>query len=349
MHSESEKMRELIMENIRVLMAAALLATAGCTGVGDLEIYKDRPIEFSHKTHLEEAELSCTECHTGAEDADQAGMPSPGTCRLCHTEKEDIKEKLQPFVVEGELMWTSVTELAEELTFSHKIHHEGGVACAECHAGIEKSEKVSRRLALSKDDCFSCHADRDLSARECETCHQEINRDWKPENHEHNWERYHGQVVRSGLEPPYTNRCSLCHQESTCSSCHQEEAPGSHNAYWRLRGHAINARMDRESCATCHRIDYCDRCHRDTRPRNHAGSWGEPGNRHCLTCHFPLEQQMQGCATCHKVMPGHMNATPLPDTVTHQTASESACRTCHIGLGTLPHPDNGDSCRSCHR
>ena len=68
------------------------------------------------------------------------------------------------------------------------------------------------------------------------------------------------------MVPPMENRCSLCHTESTCAACHQDTPPDNHNNFWRLRGHGVQARVDRDSCATCHRTDFCDRCHFETRP-----------------------------------------------------------------------------------
>ncbi len=341
-------MRKAFIDNARVFVIFLLIAVAGCVMMAELDLYKKRPIKFSHKAHGEEAELSCEDCHTRARESEEAGMPGPGTCRLCHDTEEEIKERLQPFVVEGELIWSNVTGISEELTFSHQRHLEEGMECGECHTGIAESEAVTEKLRVTKDDCFDCHADLQVE-KDCGVCHAEVDRDWEPPSHESNWERYHGQVVRSGMEPPFTNRCELCHTRTDCSSCHQDEEgrPRSHNSYWRLRGHGIKARMDRDRCATCHQVDYCDRCHRNTTPLSHSGSWGGAMQRHCFTCHFPISGN--GCVTCHKTTPGHLQAPALHDNVTHNTASESACRDCHLSLGTLTHPDNGDSCRNCHR
>lgn len=274
-------------------------------------------------------------------------MPKSRTCRNCHSDKEDVEKNIKPFVVGKKIRWTNVTELAEDVTFSHQLHvTQKQVECTSCHQGIEKSEGITSALRVSKDECLDCHVHEYISA-DCLGCHQSIDKEYKPPSHEVSWERSHGQVVRAGLEPPFENRCSLCHTESACSSCHQDEEPRSHTNQWRLRGHGMAARMDRTSCETCHRTDYCDRCHRETSPRNHRGGWGGTGNQHCYTCHFPL--QNEGCFTCHKVNYSHLAADKMPLGITHATASESGCRTCHNALGNLKHPDNGDTCRNCHQ
>jgi hypothetical protein len=237
-----------------------------------------------------------------------------------------------------------VTRLPDDVLFSHRVHHEKEVGCEECHSRISTSKAISKKLRVSKDDCLKCHGSRRVKS-ECAVCHSEINKDWKPLSHERSWERLHGQTVRAGLDMPYENRCSLCHTDATCSNCHQSEAPRGHTNYWRQRAHGITARMDRERCATCHRTDFCDRCHRETAPRSHRGSWGEPGLRHCMSCHFPVS--MESCYTCHKELVGHLSAPVLPDFSFHRTATDEECRDCHAGA--IPHPDNGDSCRNCHR
>jgi len=328
-----------------VLVLAIVAGVAGCVLMNEVELYLDRPIKFNHSVHGEEQDLECVSCHASAEDSDEAGMPGPGTCRLCHTSKEDVENYLRPFVKDNKLNWTNVTDIPEEVKFSHAAHAGSDVGCEECHQGVSDSKAVSMKFRVGKDDCMSCHADQPVES-ECMTCHTEINKEWEPENHEHNWERMHGQTARSGLEPPYQNRCSLCHQQNECSSCHQDTEPRNHTNNWRLRGHGISARMDRESCMTCHRSDYCDRCHRETTPQSHAGPWGSPRNTHCYTCH--LTRNDDGCNTCHKVMPSHLEV-PRPDNVTHNTASEGACRTCHSSFGEPTHPDNGESCKICHR
>jgi hypothetical protein len=339
-------MNNLIARKFRWVVAAFMVMALGCVMANELAIYKVRPIKFSHKIHVTQEKMECGECHVKAAEGDEAGMPGMGACQLCHSSEEDINTKLKPFAPDNKLMWTTVTKLGEDLKFSHQNHLNKNVSCQDCHGKVAESEAVSEKFKVSKDDCQTCHAAKQASS-ECSTCHAEVNDDWKPASHARAWEKAHGQVARSGLVPPYENRCSMCHEDSDCSTCHQAQEPSSHTNSFRTTTHGINARMDRDACLTCHRTDSCDRCHRETTPRNHRGGWGEPRDNHCYTCHLPV--QNEGCFTCHKVEAGHLQAPPLPNNVTHDSATDRACRDCHTSLGTLTHPDNGDSCRNCHR
>lgn len=350
-------MNRWIAEHALPLAVALLAAAAGCAVVQELAIYRKRPVRFSHATHGKradagdgkagaagkKADLECADCHRKFTDSDDAGMPRPKSCRLCHKGREHFKQYLRPFLVEGKVLWTQVTDLSDEIIFSHKLHHEKKVACENCHQGITTSTAVSAALRSSKDDCLDCHVTHKVSG-ECGVCHRSIDREWTPPSHRRNWKRFHGQVVRAGKNPPFANRCSLCHTDASCSSCHQDEPPRNHTSHWRHRGHGITAGIDRDNCATCHRTDFCDRCHRDTAPRNHTASWGSPRDRHCFTCHLPLQNEQ--CFVCHKSDPSHQAAPIMPGNTLHAKATAANCRACHFG--TMRHGDNGDNCRLCH-
>ena len=350
------------MKKSNELYLLLLLVMAACAAMGKTSIfdklestrgpalYRDREGRFNHAAHLEYG-IECDYCHPTAEKAKEAGMPtdergvpSVAMCSECH-QGFDVEVDLDKFFVGKKIVWTNVTELPPEVVFSHESHHEKGVSCDRCHKGTNKSQEVTTDLRTEKDDCLNCHA-RYGTAENCGLCHRQINVDYRPENHFAGWERFHGAAARSGVEPPYTNRCSLCHSDSYCVSCHKDEEPRDHNSFWRQRGHGIAASMDRDRCATCHQSYSCDSCHKETTPASHRGSWGRPRYRHCLACHFPLEYQ--GCVTCHKEMKGHFDTPPMPSDLNHAAANEEGCRSCH-GNPSKTHIDNGVDCRICHR
>jgi Outer membrane cytochrome MtrC/MtrF-like, domains II/IV len=338
---------------LKVLAVSTLFTMVGCATFNEyfsfkieLPIYSIRPIKFSHAAHGKEteADTSCEDCHTKALNSEEAGMPSVKSCRNCHNKNNELEEWVKPFAPDGKkIMWTDVTQLPEEVIFSHKLHDERDVGCDECHPGIETSEAVSADFRNSKDDCIKCHAKEKMDG-ECKVCHESINKEFEPSSHQTNWKRFHGQVVKAGIEPPYENRCSICHTDQTCFKCHQDEEgkPQNHNNFWGQKSHGIAASMNRSSCATCHRSDSCDRCHQETAPRNHRGIWGAPFDGHCMNCHL---SDQHNCAVCHSVQIGHKNAPAQPFDGQH-LAPVTSCRNCH---GSLRHPDNGDRCESCHR
>jgi hypothetical protein len=276
-------------------------------------------------------------------------MPTVKQCLTCHEGIDEGRpQHKRVLTVYGkEPQWSHVTDISEEVRFSHKKHQDAKVQCQECHKGIEKSQGVAEKLAVDMDDCTKCHARKKVAA-ECSTCHTKIRKDTAPDNHRQNWKRDHGQAARSARGGASGKNCKLCHEQSTCVACHQVEPPRNHNNQWRQRGHLVTASMDRENCAVCHRTDFCDRCHRESAPRSHTASFGSPRDRHCLSCHTPVTNEQ--CHLCHKSTPSHLAlAAPMPASPLHTAAMN--CRQCHGQApdAPLPHPDNGDTCTECHK
>ena len=165
----------------------------------------------------------------------------------------------------------------------------------------------------------------------------------QPSSHKHLWMRRHGVMVRTqGVSAQA--RCEFCHhQPAFCEDCHRDMEPRDHTTLFRTRTHGMVASVDRSRCQVCHQTDFCIRCHEYTSPRSHRGQWARGRNTHCITCHLPLAEN---CAVCHKGVPTHDTAPPLP--IGH--APGSNCRACHFpgGPGGMPHIDNGTSCEICH-
>lgn len=340
----------LLSRKIKPFCIFLVMCISGCLVAQKLGIGA-KPGRFNHKRHLAEEELECKSCHRGATESAEARMPSLAQCMLCHEGIDEGKPKEEQIrAIFGEKpTWSHVTDLPEDVVFSHKAHGDAKVECAGCHRGIETNTAITKKVRVEKTDCMKCHGPKETAAakirsNECDVCHRSITRDWEPNSHNHNWKAFHGGVVRAETGRS-EDRCALCHHESSCNACHQDEAPQNHNNQWRHRGHWVAASMDRDKCAVCHRSDFCDRCHMETEPRNHVGAWGSPRNRHCLTCHFPLSKS--NCFLCHKDDPSHQAAPERPQDNQHAAATEANCRTCHQVIG-LTHLDNGDRCGNCH-
>ena len=327
------------------LAALALLASLFASGCLLLERLAgaDRALAFSHAIHVEQEGLSCENCHEDAYVSDEPGMPYLDTCLFCHEDMDaelPRERRIESLFEEDVYVAAHVSRLGPEPIFSHAHHVDLGIECSECHADIEGNERVTSALALRMDDCTACHTERD-APNECATCHTEHSVDRTPASHGPLWIEHHGTVCRRD-DPATVHDCSMCHSEHDCSDCHQVWAPKSHTSFWRIRGHGIEARMDRESCATCHQTYDCDRCHQETLPLSHRGPWGGTQSMHCVSCHLPLGQN--GCVTCHKSTTSHDLATPKP--AWHTPAMN--CRACHGVSQPLPHVDNGDNCNLCH-
>ena len=331
----------------RLALAALLLGAAGGCYVLQSLGWAERPLTFSHARHLEEG-LECADCHADYEEADEPRPVAAGQCALCHEELDKDKapeRRVAALFVGDEYLGAGVTAVSDEVIFSHSTHVAGGLDCNVCHQGIEESEAVDEGLAVGMDTCVSCHERAGMpDGRQCAVCHRVLSPENAPSNHEHVWKRLHGQTVRAEL-PGAANDCSLCHSDQTCVTCHQDEEPASHNNYFRLRGHGVQAAMDRQSCAVCHQSSSCSRCHEETEPLSHKGAWSGTLQTHCLSCHVPI--QNESCFTCHKGTPSHLLAPPMPAVPPHSPAMD--CRACHGISAPLPHVDNGDNCTACHQ
>lgn len=303
---------------------------------------------FSHRIHFGDEGLDCMACHAGLE-TDEPGLPVKAQCLLCHadTDAELPPEQQVPglfdglFDGEGQYLAQRVSALSDEVVFSHELHAIDPEGCGVCHTGIEDSERIEPAMAVTMDECMTCHTALGV-ANECSTCHTRLGTEGAPSTHDANWMRVHGPIFRAGSEET-ANRCDLCHEESSCSSCHFALAPESHTNHWRRRGHGITARMDRDACATCHTSDACDRCHAENEPVSHNASFGGVRSTHCFSCH--LGSQAGGCFVCHAGTPSHAQATPLPPDHT----PGANCLQCHGVSAPLPHVTKGDDCQACHQ
>lgn len=339
---------DLLARIVKPGLGLLCLAVVGCALFGTFS--REKPYAFSHATHVGEFEMACDDCHYG--EPETPGMPTLDDCMACH---EDLDEDNPPdrrvtALFDEDEVYRAVhaAALNDEILFDHDAHADGYVEdCRACHVGIERSSRIVAADRITMNACTDCHTENGWDAADCSMCHDEIDRDWMPPEHRLGWDRRHGQIVRCEAEGT-VNNCSLCHEESTCIACHRVTPPRDHNHHFRLRGHGIAASIDRTRCASCHEPDGCNRCHATTEPLSHVGSFGSPLNRHCLGCHLPLQPTNGGCTTCHRDTPSHALAPGLPPTPAHLMANDAQCRECHIP-DRLRHPDNGDSCRFCHR
>ncbi len=333
---------------LAVFGALLAVSIAACAFLG---LAKKPARPFNHKVHVQDQQMECVACHAKAGQEDKVAMPaSLKKCMTCHEggdEKKPPERKLAALYPGEKPEWSAVTAVGDDVIFSHKTHTEKKVACNECHKGIETSAGVDESLRVTMDDCMKCHSDRGLST-DCATCHKTNRREVPPGSHALSWKETHGRIVRAGVHGPIENRCSLCHAESQCVQCHQDEAPRGHTNFWRIQGHAVEAGTNRSACATCHRTDFCDRCHQETEPRSHVGSWADPQNRHCVSCHLPVNNEK--CYACHKGTPSH-NAAPTPPASVPAHAYATSCLTCHLTVEKVTHPYTGDGsyCRTCHK
>jgi hypothetical protein len=305
------------------------------------------PRPFNHEAHTVRG-IGCADCHEGAEKEARAGMPSKAFCMNCHEDLDKEKDKPREKKVEwfldekGEVRWADFGTQKPDVKFSHASHAAKKVACTACHLDMDKNTGLIPHGPQRMSSCVACHQEKATAKLDCSTCHTEIDRTRKPDNHFQLWTKTHGSAAREGVAVATVNNCALCHQPQACTICHQTVPPEDHTEFWRLRAHGLTVALDRSRCQTCHTTDMCVRCHTVAEPVSHVGGWGATQEKHCFSCHLPL-QTSGSCAVCHRDTAGHALAPPKPPWHT----ANMICRTCHAAA--LKHPDNGDNCNSCHR
>lgn len=123
----------------------------------------EQPIGFRHDIHVRELGLDCGFCHTGAERAAAAGMPSASTCLVCHSQVWRGTEALEPLFTSVELdqpiEWKSLYRLPEHTRFHHGAHAASGVDCATCHGDVATMIKTEKAEPMSMAWCLDCHLD----------------------------------------------------------------------------------------------------------------------------------------------------------------------------------------------
>ena len=320
-----------------VILLALLAGGAALQRYSRNEMTLPKDLKFSHKLHVGDQTIGCTDCHTSAlattnltvrmlgshdECGSCHGDQVAANCSFCHTDTAHIQPK-------------PVSK--RELVFSHALHTDStrNIQCTTCHAGIDTLTTVQAAALPSMSLCMNCHEQRKASVL-CATCHSDLT-SLIPDNHLHtDFKSEHKQLVRAGT---IEVTCAQCHQESFCQDCHtgiqlrafafrnglmSDPAPrrmgsnspaqlrmqASHDLNYRFT-HAIDARSLRSDCATCHdRQQFCAECHESgtlnqtrVRPASHNQTAfttlgrGSGGGLHAVMARRDLES----CTACHDV------------------------------------------------
>lgn len=280
------KPMSLLNVSLRVLCLVSLLVLVGCDD-------KDGGgLPFSHKHHIEEEDLTCENCHTGA-DKGNPTKPSVKTCMKCHEgidAKKPAEKRLSSYLVNGELPSMAQLQGKEEsdIIFSHPAH-TAKMKCTSCHGDVAKSKSLAGLKTPKMKDCVECHSKQENVnvKNNCAYCHKVIRNDVAPKSHEANWKQLHGRAV-GFMSKEDSGRCETCHTQEWCFRCHRQEKPKNHTNYWKQRGHTIAVDLDRQNCKACHNQEFCIRCHRASAPdMDHHGDTSVLRNEaRCISCHY---------------------------------------------------------------
>ncbi len=136
-----------------------------------------QPIEFNHRLHVEEAGISCSDCHEFYDSEAFSGMPTAETCALCHEEvvgESPNEARLVRLLESGApLEWRPLFRQPAHVFYSHRRHvGVAGLECEVCHGSIGASERPPRKVdSLLMQDCLDCHLEGD-AATDCTACHR---------------------------------------------------------------------------------------------------------------------------------------------------------------------------------
>ena len=164
------------------LASASIPALAlACSLAAEVE----QPIAFVHKIHVAEEEIPCTECHTGAEEAEHATIPVGEICLDCHEDPigESTEEvKLVEMLATGEpIPWKRVHKLREHVRFSHRRHVVAGrILCERCHGEVAERVRpfgfpfIGFNSELGMERCIACHIEsgNPRASVDCALCHR---------------------------------------------------------------------------------------------------------------------------------------------------------------------------------
>jgi mono/diheme cytochrome c family protein len=147
------------------------------SGIGVSTGYQpDQPIKFSHALHAGTNKIDCRYCHTGAEKAKNANIPSANVCMNCHKyvsqgPKYGTVEIAKIYKAidwdpatstygpnQKPIEWVRIHNLPDLAYFNHSQHVTvGGLACQTCHGPVQEMEVVSQFSPLTMGWCINCH------------------------------------------------------------------------------------------------------------------------------------------------------------------------------------------------
>lgn len=152
---------------VRLLIVLLLLHLVVPVSKGESDVDL-QPVQFSHKSHVSEYEISCRFCHSYTDRSPKAGLPTQDSCLSCHQlikgrteeQKTEIAKIQSAWFLSDPIKWKRIYDLPDFVYFSHRSHESAGVECQNCHGAVEELEEI-RLLKLPNDLsmgwCMSCH------------------------------------------------------------------------------------------------------------------------------------------------------------------------------------------------
>jgi hypothetical protein len=204
---------------VRILVGAAVL-TVAVSGwafyegyyseyFSQVNVFREQPVMFSHKHHVDGLGIDCRYCHTSVEVSSSAGIPPTHTCMSCHSQVWTSAPILEPvresYRTGKPLQWVRVHDLPDFVYFNHSIHVKKGVGCTTCHGQVDQMPLIMQANTLFMGWCLDCHRNPENYVRPRE---EVFNVNWAPPRDQEELGR---KLVEEYQIKSRTN-CSTCHR-----------------------------------------------------------------------------------------------------------------------------------------
>lgn len=170
-----------MLKPIYILLLFAIVAIAVPAVwivAGSSNIAIEQPLPFSHKIHVTDIELECTDCHTRVEVHQRATLPLLEVCQDCHSDamtETEIESQLLAYIASEEAIpWQRIYAVPDHVYFSHRRHVTlGQVACEECHGDVASFDlpPAAPIVPIEMDGCMDCHEKNHIT-NDCLACHR---------------------------------------------------------------------------------------------------------------------------------------------------------------------------------
>ncbi len=154
---------------------ALLLAALALLTLALAEAQVKQPIEYPHNNHVALG-LECLDCHSRADIADAATIPSVAKCMLCHekfaNESPEVQKLAAYWEAKREPPWVRVYKFKHtgNVTFRHSSHIRAEIDCITCHGNIPEMITAQPVVEHNMGTCLNCHRENGASD-DCVICH----------------------------------------------------------------------------------------------------------------------------------------------------------------------------------
>ena len=144
-----------------------------------------QPVNFSHKIHAGDNQISCQYCHFAADKGRHAGIPPTESCLNCHSKiksnSPEIMKVKAAITSKDNVKWVRVHNLPDFAYFNHSQHvRVGKISCQACHGEVQKMDILTQEKPMNMGWCIECHRQNEIAAPkdhknasggDCASCH----------------------------------------------------------------------------------------------------------------------------------------------------------------------------------